>query len=152
MFLLWSIKVFVYVSSCLHRYIARKGGGCGGIAYIRSSLVGHVPCCSQAFQCVCGQPLAASVKISEVSVKAQDTGVGSWRRAALRRMSNMLWLCCCSRAVPILQCRKGWSCSRCLSFAAPQKLSTRSINQAIRTNPSCSWRFVLFEGCVKRSL
>ena len=38
-----------------------------------------------------------------------------WRycSAALGRMSNMLWLCCCSRAVPILQCRKGWSCSRC---------------------------------------
>ena len=31
----------------------------------------------QAFQCVCGQPGAASVKICEVPVKAQDTGVGS---------------------------------------------------------------------------
>lgn len=109
----WFAHVCVYVSSCLHRYIAREGGGCGGIAYIRSWLVGHVPCCSQAFQCVCGQPGAASVKISEVPVKPQDTGVGSEDSAALGRMSNMLWLCCCSRAVPILQCGKGWSCSRC---------------------------------------
>lgn len=89
--------VYIYVSSCLHRYIAREGGGCGWIAYIRSSLVGHVPCCSQAFQCVCGQPGAASVRISEVPVKPQDTGVGS-EDTVVRRWGGCRICCGCVAA------------------------------------------------------